>query len=125
MTGKRYYLTTFAAWRRHAGHCAESHFILLDSQCVPMALASAAHDSACEAAGDVQILALVVADEAAHIALESDVEVEPLPHLLARTPISKRAAAALAAFGVVPGDDTFTATEKLSRIHPLLKHRVF
>lgn len=110
MTGKRYYLTTLAAWQRQTPRCAQSHFIVLDSNPV---------------AADAQILVLVTADESAHIALEDNPEVEALPHPLARSPISERAAEALASIGVVPGDDTFTMTEKLARVHPLLKYRVF
>ena len=71
------------------------------------------------------ILTLVSADEAAHIALESDAEFEALPHPLARTPVSERVAAALAPLGVIFGDDTFTVAEKLARVNPLLRHRVF
>ena len=140
MTGKRYYLTTLAAWKRHSRRCTESHFIALgaDHRSLGAAPRSSVADSAPPAEPSVsgnllghsgpdavQILALIAADESAHIALESDPEVEALPHPLARMPISGRAAAALVQFGVVPGDDTFTAAEKLARVHPLLKHRVF
>lgn len=125
MTGKRYYLTTLAAWQRHAPHCAETHFIVLDSAAASFSESSVAQTSACAHLADAQILALVTADEAAHIALENDAEVEALPHPLARTPISERAAAALASFGVNTGDDTFTVAEKLARVNPLLRHRVF
>ena len=121
MTGKRYYRMTFSAWLRHAPRCAESHFVFLDAP-APATLDSPAANAP---RGAAQILALVTADEAAHIALENDAEVEPLPHPLSRMPISERTAAALAPFGVAPGDDTFTAAEKLARVHPLLKHRVF
>lgn len=116
MTGKRYYLMTRSTWQRHAPRCAESHFVVVN---FPETLANT------PLAADPQILALITADEAAHIALETDAEVETLPHPLARAPISERAATALAPFGVVSNDDTFTAAEKLARIHPLLKHRVF
>jgi hypothetical protein len=71
------------------------------------------------------VFALITADEAAHIALENNVETEPLPHPLARTPISERVAGALAPFGVLSGDDTFTVAEKLAHVNPLLRHRVF
>lgn len=121
MTGRRYYLTTVAAWQRHAARCAEAHFVVLERCC----LGSAVQPPACTHLPDAQILALVTADEGAHIAFENDPEVEPLPHPLSRAPISERAATALAAFGVAAHDDTFTAAEKLARVHPLLKHRVF
>lgn len=135
MVGKRYYLTNVAAWQRHAAHCVEAHFILLHSETtdgirphlgeslrmLPLQTSS----SSDTAPVTEMILVLVTADEAAHIALENDHELEPLPHPLARTPISERAAAALALFGVATGDDTFSVAEKLARIHPLLKHRVF
>lgn len=112
MTGRRYYLTTLAAWQRHASRCAESHFVM-------------AGNCDAEAGKAVAILALITADEAAHIALENDAEFEALPHPLARTPVSERVAAALAEFGVASGDDTFTVAEKLARVNPLLRHRVF
>ncbi|MFZ0213453.1 MAG: hypothetical protein WBE20_14575 [Candidatus Acidiferrales bacterium] len=110
MTGRRYYLTNLAAWQRHAARCAETHFIVTGNS---------------EADLDAPILALITADEAAHIALENDAEFEPLPHPLARTPVSERVAAALAQFGVASGDDTFTVAEKLADVNPLLRHRVF
>lgn len=72
-----------------------------------------------------QILALIDADEGAHVAMENDAEFEALPHPLARTAVSQRVSAALAQFGVAHGDDTFTVAEKLARVNPLLRHRVF
>lgn len=139
MTGKRYFLSSSAAWYRHATRCVEAHYIVLDNEnecgndggnttrpsgkfdTLPLHTSSA---------GDLatvskMIFVLVTADEAAHIAFENDPDVEPLPHPLSRAPIPERAAAALARFGVMQGDDMFTAAEKLARIHPLLKHRVF
>ncbi|MGB6483263.1 MAG: hypothetical protein WBE86_07225 [Candidatus Acidiferrales bacterium] len=71
------------------------------------------------------VFALITADEAAHIALENDPETEPLPHPLARTAVSERVTGALAPFGVVSGDDTFTLAEKLAHLNPLLRYRVF
>lgn len=112
MTGRRYYLTTPAAWQRHASSCRETHFVSLSG-------------AAGKASDTALVLALITADEAAHIALENDSDVEPLPHPLARTPVSERVASALARFGVVRGDDTFTVAEKLARVNPLLRHRVF
>jgi len=115
MHGRRYYLTTLGAWRRHAARCSETHFVVIR-------LLANESDSDDDGA---QILALIDADEGAHLALESDADFETLPHPLARTPVSKRVADALAPFGVVRGDDTFTVAEKLSRVNPLLRHRVF
>lgn len=128
MTGRRYYLTTMTAWQRHAHRCTEAHFIVLDPpDGKGTALGADLRDQGASsaAADDALILALVTADEAAHIAFENDPEFEPLPHPLARTPVSERAAAALAHLGVLPGDDTFTVAEKLGRVNPLLRHRVF
>lgn len=131
MIGKRYYLTTERAWQRHASRCAETHFMVLTGPTEQgRACTASAH---CEASGAhnepandaAPILALITADEAAHVALESDVEVEALPHPLARTPVSERVANALTQFGVVQGDDTFAVAEKLARVSPLLRHRVF
>lgn len=114
MPGRRYYLTTLAAWRRHAARFAESHWVAADASAGPDALGDAA-----------AILALVDADEGAHLALECDAAFEALPHPLARAAVSARAAGALASHGVRAGDDTFAAAEKISRAHPLLRHRVF
>lgn len=117
-----------AAWQRLAHRCTEAHFIVLHAPEGKEAHANA--DLRSKAANSpapdaTLILALVTADEAAHIALENDAEFEPLPHPLARTPISERVAAAIAHLGVLPGDDTFTVAEKLGRVNPLLRHRVF
>lgn len=128
MTGKHYYLTTFAAWQRHAPRCAETHFLVLEGMTSRGGTMPEPADSTVRVDASpkyVTILVLVTADEAAHIALENDPEVEPLPHPLARTPISECAATALAHLGVLSGDDTFTVAEKLARINPLLRHRVF
>ncbi|HEV2222624.1 MAG TPA: hypothetical protein VGR84_06445 [Candidatus Acidoferrales bacterium] len=161
MTGRRYYLTTIEAWRRHAGRCAETHFVAVngpgvqngdggigpqseeataDGNGVPVEKRQAKAcpadgerrraearrgEQACGAYGATQILALIDADEGAHLAMENDAEFETLPHPLARMPVSQRVSAALAQFGVAHGDDTFTVAEKLARVNPLLRHRVF
>lgn len=143
MTGRRYYLTTLPAWQRHAHRCAETHFIVLeaferqesvgieksqDTAGARLALASPGWPEGRPnnpARSSAVILLLVAADEAAHVALENDDDFEPLPHPLARTPVSERATAALAPLGVIGGDDTFAVAEKLARVHPLLRHRVF
>lgn len=109
MTGRRYYLTTLAAWRRNAPRFANSHWL---------ALSEVAGDSA-------QILVLVEADEAAHLALEDDAAFEALPHPLAQKPVSDSVRSALAPHGVSPAATTFDVAESLSRAHPLLRHRVF
>ena len=72
-----------------------------------------------------RVLVLIEADEGVHLSLEDEPAFEPLPHPLARKPISDAAQAALAPHGVAPGATTFDAAEALARIHPLLKHRVF
>ena len=74
---------------------------------------------------DFRILVLIEADEGVHLSLEDEPAFQPLPHPLAQKPISDAAQAALAPHGVAPGATTFDAAEALSRIHPLLKHRVF
>lgn len=128
MTGRRYYLITRAAWLRHALHCMESHFLMLEQtgQGNPITEGGAEVGvSKLRSSGGTSVLALITADEAAHIALESDAECEVLPHPLSRSPISERVVAALAPFGVIPGDDTFTVSEKLARVNPLLRHRIF
>ncbi|MFZ0883128.1 MAG: hypothetical protein WAN14_06990 [Candidatus Acidiferrales bacterium] len=71
------------------------------------------------------ILALIEADEGAHLALQDDAEFELLPHPLAQRPISEEAQAALAVQGVGAGATMFEAAEMVARVHPLLRHRVF
>lgn len=139
MTGKRYYLATLNAWRRHAARFANSHFVVLDASAesaAPTPFAPPAEqigagnctpsDALSPGAGDTtRILVLVEADEGAHLALEDDPLFEPLPHPLANKPISGAAQSALASHGVAPGANTFDAAEALARVHPLLRHRVF
>ena len=56
------------------------------------------------ASGDTTpILALIEADEGAHLALEDDTAFEALPHPLVQKPIPEAAQAALAGHGVTPG----------------------
>ena len=105
MTGKRYYLTTIADWQRHAERFVHSHWIALEAS--------------------QKILALVEADEGAHLALEDDPTFEALPHPLSLHPISDTAHAALAPHGVHGGATMFDAAEVVARIHPLLRHRIF
>lgn len=153
MTGKRYYLTTLGAWHRHAARFVNSHFIALNSPDCSTGPAGVQHvedpprrAAPCEdaeqsvaqtaqrstllsdevASGDTTpILALIEADEGAHLALEDDTAFEALPHPLAQKPIPEAAQTALAAHGVAPGATTFDAAEALARVHPLLRHRVF
>jgi hypothetical protein len=119
MTGKRYYLTTLGAWHRHAGRFANSHWLALRQ--------AAATDAPGHVPGNdaIPILALIEADEGAHLALEDDAAFEALPHPLAQKPISEAAQAALAAHGVALGATTFDAAEAVATVHPLLRHRVF
>ena len=109
MTGRRYYLTTLGDWQRHSARFATSHWL---------ALSDVADDSA-------PILALIEADEGAHLVLEDDSSFEALPHPLSQLPISDATQAALAQHGVAPGATTFDASEAVARAHPLLRHRVF
>jgi len=143
MTGRRYYFTTLGAWRRHAARCAETHFVALNGSeeqsghgSIASQEAGATDESngvsgectqaeACDTDDATQILALIDADEGAHLAMENDAEFETLPHPLARTAVSQRVSAALAQFGVAQDDDTFSVAEKLARVNPLLRHRVF
>jgi len=118
MTGKRYYLTTLGAWHRHAARFANSHWLALGEAALTVAAGEVAVDDT------TPILALVEADEGAHLALEDDVAFEALPHPLAQKPISETAQTALAAYGVAPGATTFDAVEAVATVHPLLRHRV-
>lgn len=126
--GKRYYLATISALQRHAARCAGTHFVVLnkaDGQGTASADCAASPARIAPPNDAALILVLITADEAAHIAIENDPEFEPLPHPLSRVSVSERVAIALAPFGVVAGDDTFTVAEKLARVNPLLRHRVF
>jgi hypothetical protein len=122
MTGKRYYVTTREAWQRHAARFANSHWIELASSARGESAAGAS-DSGTEA--PARILVLVEGDEGAHLALEDDPAFEALPHPLAATGISDSAHGALTALGVKPNAITFDVAELASKVHPLLRHRVF
>lgn len=129
MTGRAYYLMLLSAWRRHAPACAETHFLVVDpaekgSSGVTGSLSGSPPERP-PRSGERAVFALITADEGAHLGLENDPEAETLPHPLARTPVSERVVCALAPFGVASGDDTFTVAEKLARVNPLLRHRVF
>src|ERR1700684_2980122 len=119
MTGKRYYLTTLGAWHRHAGRFANSHWLALRQ--------AAATDAAGHVPGNdaIPILALIEADEGAHLALEDDAAFEALPHPLAQKPISQALRDALPSHAVPYGATTFDVAEIAGRAHPLLRHRVF
>lgn len=149
MSGRRYYFTTLGAWRRHASRCGETHFVTVNAPeeqtghgsiglghveatvglngiSVEQTQAKAClRRQACATDDATQILALIDADEGAHLAMENDAEFEALPHPLSRTAVSERVSAALAQFGVAQGDDTFTVAEKVAGVSPLLRHRVF
>ncbi|MGO9590540.1 MAG: hypothetical protein ACLP3K_10915 [Candidatus Acidiferrales bacterium] len=127
MTGRAYYVTTLADWRRHAARFANSHFVVLGGG---NESASAANDA--QSTGDpsmpradTKILVLIEADEGVHLSLEDEPAFEPLPHPLAQKPLSPAVHVALEPHGVAPGATTFDAAETLGRIHPLLGHRVF
>src|SRR6185437_59589 len=95
MTGKRYYFTTLGAWRRHAARCAETHFVAIRARTKGAGLDPAAAETtatdkcdatsfertqaeACATEDATQILALVDADEGAHLAMENDAEFDTL-----------------------------------------------
>ncbi|MFZ3214896.1 MAG: hypothetical protein WA192_02445 [Candidatus Acidiferrales bacterium] len=129
MTGRAYYLTTFGALQRHAARLTTSHWVALSpaSAAIP-AIPEAVVEKEPPAAAPSEttpILALIEADEGAHLALEDDAGFQALPNPLAQRPISPAAQAALASYGVAPGATTFDAAEVLARVHPLLRHRVF
>jgi len=125
MTGKAYYLTTLGALQRHSARLNTSHWLALVPNGEPVPAIDEPDSSAMALPETVQILALIEADEGAHLALEDDADFQALPHPLAQRPISAEAQAALAAYGVAPGATTFDATEMVARVHPLLRHRVF
>jgi hypothetical protein len=125
MTGKAYYLTTLGALGRHSARLNTSHWLALVPQGEPVPAIGEQDSSAMALPETAQILALIEADEGAHLALEDDAEFEALPHPLANRPISQAAQEAFAAYGVAPGATTFEAAEAVSKFHPLLRHRVF
>lgn len=154
MCGKTYYLTTLAAWQRHAHRFNGSHWIALDdaapavptepapgegnsplarpdafaadSRTLPTA-PDAIPDESASLHAAMPILVLVEGDEGAHLALESDADFTPLPHPLAQKAIPAAAQSAIAASGIAIPDraTTFDAAESLARVHPLLRYRVF
>jgi hypothetical protein len=126
MPGKSYYLTTLAAWQRHAHRFASSHWIALGEGNSPQSDDSP-KPTPHESGDSTPILALIEADEGAHLALESDADFQPLPHPLAQKPIPVVAQSAIVARGIAIPDraTTFEAAESLARVHPLLRHRVF
>ena len=131
MTGKGYYLATFAAWRRHAARFANSHFVVLNAGSGSAPDISEGQQGIAQhtASGAIQdetpILLLVEADEGAHLTLEDDPGIIPLPQPLAQKSIPEVVQTALAGHGVAPEATTFETAEALAKIHPLLRHRVF
>jgi hypothetical protein len=125
MNGKAYYLTTLGALQRHAARLNTSHWLALVPQGEPIPAIGESDSSAMALPETARVLALIEADEGAHLALEDDAEFEALPHPLAQRAIPQAAQQALAAYGVAPGATTFDATELVARVHPLLRHRVF
>ena len=151
MTGRRYYITSLADWRRHAARFTNSHWLALDDSAViahankadaesstapqhvedppwrtvPEAAESTDSPSSRELSDATRIVVLIEADEGAHLMLEDDATFEPLPHPLTSKSISEAAQSALAKHGVLPGATTFEATEAVARAHPLMRHRVF
>jgi len=120
MTGKRYYISTVAAWHRHSARFTDSHWYALSP-----AAPSSDRDASKGASDEFTILVLVEADEGAHLALEDDPAFEPLPHPLAQKPISSAAQKSLAGFNLPANATTFDVAETMAQLHPLLRHRVF
>ena len=108
MTGKAYYLTTLGALQRHAARLNTSHWLALLPQAEPIPAIGESDSSAMALPETAQVLALIEADEGAHLALEDDAEFEVLPHPLAQRAIPQAAQQALAAYGVAPGATTST-----------------
>jgi hypothetical protein len=125
MTGKAYYLTTLGALQRHAARLNTSHWLALVPNGEPVPAIGEPDASAMALPETAQILALIEADEGAHLALEGDADFQALPHSLAQRPISPEAQTALAPYGVTPGATTFEVAEAIAHFHPLLRHRVF
>ena len=124
MSGKAYYLTTLGALQRHSARLDTSQWLALVPQGEPIAAIDEPDSAAMALPETAQILALIEADEGAHLALD-DAEFQALPHPLAQRPISQAAQEALAAYGVASGATTFDAVEAAAKFHPLPRHRVF
>jgi hypothetical protein len=114
MSGRAYYMTTYAAWREFCPCFSGSHWVAAD----PAVEGSEFVDT-------TAILALIEADEATHARLEQHAQFAALPHAIASTPVSDEISASLAGHGVGPGASTFHVAEALGRVHPLLRYRVF
>jgi hypothetical protein len=125
MTGKAYYLTTLVALQRHCARLNTSHWLALVPNAEPVPAVGEPDSAAMALPETAQILALIEADEGAHLALEDDAEFQALPHPLAQRPISQAAQEALAAYGLAPGATAFDAAEAVARFHPPLRHRAF
>lgn len=86
MTGRAYYLTTLGAWRRHSERLANSHWLALNSDDVEVskhdtgeatvaagtAVGGRADDASFVPDETTPILALIEADEGAHLTLQDD-----------------------------------------------------
>jgi hypothetical protein len=114
MTGRTYYLTTLGAWRRNACRYANSHWVPADPSM-----------NTAEINAATTVLALVEADEGAHLALEQDAKFEALPPVLAAGPVSTEVAMALSKYGLAAGATTLDVAEAVGRVHPLMRYRVF
>jgi len=125
MTGKAYYLTTLAALARHSARLNSSHWLALVPGGEPVPAIGEPDSAVMALPATAQILALIEADEGAHLALEGDPDFQALPHPLAQRPISPEAQTALASYGVGLGATTFEVAEAVANFHPLLRHRVF
>jgi hypothetical protein len=122
MTGKRYYITTRAAWQRHAGRFVNSHWIQLSSASGD---GDAGGSSLVATEPPARILVLVEGDEGAHVSLEDDPAFEALPHPLTQKAVSDRVQETLAPLGLAANANTFDVAEAAAQVHPLLRHRIF
>src|SRR5277367_5529845 len=80
MTGKAYHLTTLGALQRHSARLNTSHWLALLPNGEPVPAIGEPDSSATELPETAQILALIEADEGAHLALEADAEFRALAH---------------------------------------------
>src|SRR5271169_6090048 len=103
MTGKAYYLTTLGALQRHFARLNTSHWLALVPNGEPVPAIDEPDSTAMALPETAQILALIEADEGAHLALEDDADFEALPHPMAQRAISPEVQEALAAYGVTSG----------------------
>ena len=124
MTGRTYYLTTLADWHRHAARFANSHFLYsapATQQATPR-LPRPRRLRAPIRRSSFSLRPTKVSTSRSRTNPDSSHSLilwrKSTSHPLCRL--------ALEPYGIAPGATTFDAADRaVSRVHPLLRHRVF